>query len=174
MTIGENIRAARQNVGMTQKELGEKAGIAEPTIRRYELGKLNPKLETVKKIAHALGVSWDTLYPEEDRTAEAIAREVSEGIEAASKNGKHWGKMPPKDFIQTFASPQFNSEDDRIVYYYGKLNSAGRAEATRCFFKHLDEQSKKDVADYVQSLTTDTRFTSDTGALLPADTAPHE
>lgn len=69
---------------------------------------------------------------------------------------------------------EFKSEDDRIAYYYSKLNDAGRAEATRCFFNHLDEQSKKDVADYVQSLTTDTRYTSDTGALLPTDTTPHE
>jgi len=43
--------------GLTQKQLGDKAGIAEPTIRRYELGKLNPKLSTLQKIANALGVS---------------------------------------------------------------------------------------------------------------------
>lgn len=41
---------------MTQKQLGELAGIAEPTIRRYETGKLNPKIETIKKIADALDV----------------------------------------------------------------------------------------------------------------------
>ena len=55
--IGDNIRQARLAAGLTQKQLGEKAGIAEPTIRRYELGKLNPKLSTLQKIATALGVS---------------------------------------------------------------------------------------------------------------------
>ena len=54
---GDNIRAARMAAGLTQKQLGDKAGIAEPTIRRYELGKLNPKLSTLQKIANALGVS---------------------------------------------------------------------------------------------------------------------
>ena len=44
-TIGAKIREFRKARGMTQKELGEKSGIAEPTIRRYELGKLNPKFE---------------------------------------------------------------------------------------------------------------------------------
>jgi len=57
MTIGENIRYVRQSKGMTQKQLGKLAGIAEPTIRRYELGKLNPKRETIQKIANALGVN---------------------------------------------------------------------------------------------------------------------
>lgn len=56
MTTGELIRFHRKRVGLTQKQLGDRAGIAEPTIRRYELGKLKPKYETIEKIAHALGV----------------------------------------------------------------------------------------------------------------------
>ncbi len=61
-TIGERIRELRKEQGLTQKELGERAGIAEPTIRRYELGRLNPKFETVKKIAKALGVPASCVY----------------------------------------------------------------------------------------------------------------
>lgn len=57
MTAGERIREARIQRGMTQKQLGERAGIAEPTIRKYELGKLNPKYETMQKIASALNVT---------------------------------------------------------------------------------------------------------------------
>lgn len=57
MTVGERIRKIRKDQKLTQKQLGELAGIAEPTIRRYELGKLKPKYETIVKIAHALGVA---------------------------------------------------------------------------------------------------------------------
>lgn len=57
MTIGERIRAARELRKLTQREVGERSGIAEPTIRRYELGKLNPKYETLQRIAEALDVS---------------------------------------------------------------------------------------------------------------------
>lgn len=57
MTVGERIREARKKAGLTQEKLGNLAGIAGPTIRRYELGLLNPKLETLEKIAKALGVS---------------------------------------------------------------------------------------------------------------------
>lgn len=56
MTIGEQIKKIRKAKGLTQKELGERAKIAEPTIRRYELGLLNPKIDTIAKIASALGV----------------------------------------------------------------------------------------------------------------------
>lgn len=57
MTIGEKIKAKRLEKGLTQKRLGELSGIAEPTIRRYESGKLNPKLDTIKKIAEGLGIT---------------------------------------------------------------------------------------------------------------------
>lgn len=56
MTIGGRICKYRERRNLTQKRLGELAGIAEPTIRRYELGLLNPKLETLTKIATALEV----------------------------------------------------------------------------------------------------------------------
>lgn len=65
MTIGERIRAERKKKGWTQKRLGEECGIAEPTIRSYELGRLNPKKETIEKIAHALGVWPSDLIPDD-------------------------------------------------------------------------------------------------------------
>ena len=57
MLIGDNIRRFRKERGITQKKLGELCGIAEPHIRKYENGKQNPKLETIEKIASALGVT---------------------------------------------------------------------------------------------------------------------
>ena len=57
MAIGERIRKYRIENGMTQKELGKKCGLADSAIRRYELGGANPKIETIQKIAAALGIS---------------------------------------------------------------------------------------------------------------------
>lgn len=54
MTIGENIRKIRKEKGLTQKQLGELCKINEVQIRQYELGKANPKIETINKIASAL------------------------------------------------------------------------------------------------------------------------
>lgn len=56
MTVGENIKRIRLERGLTQKQLGDSCSprIAESTIRRYELGKLNPKFETLEKIAKVL------------------------------------------------------------------------------------------------------------------------
>lgn len=55
-TIGENIRNARKNAKLTQETLAEKAGIATITLRQYENGKRQPKIEPLRKIASALGL----------------------------------------------------------------------------------------------------------------------
>ena len=58
MSVGENIRRLRNEKGLTQKKLGSLCNptISESTIRKYELGILNPKIETLQKIAKALEV----------------------------------------------------------------------------------------------------------------------
>lgn len=56
MTVGENIRKLRKERGLTQKQLGELCGINEANIRKYEADKQNAKIETIEKIAKALGV----------------------------------------------------------------------------------------------------------------------
>lgn len=55
MTVGEKIRKIRKEKGFTQKQLGKLCQMNEVQIRQYELGKANPKIETVNKIASALG-----------------------------------------------------------------------------------------------------------------------
>lgn len=57
MPTGTKIKEIRKRKGLTQKQLGDLCGIADANIRKYENGKQNPKIETLQKIADALGVS---------------------------------------------------------------------------------------------------------------------
>ena len=61
MTTGQRIKAARKNAKMTQKELGQKLGISFQSIAQWENNLRNPKIETLQRIADALGVSVDYL-----------------------------------------------------------------------------------------------------------------
>ena len=74
MTIGEKIKNARKERKMTQKQLAEKSGLIETTIRKYEAGTQNPKLHNLQKIATALDMPLSELIsPEEpDRESELI------------------------------------------------------------------------------------------------------
>ena len=45
----------RKDLGLTQSELGKRAGISQPNITRFETGNYNPSLEILVKIAGAMG-----------------------------------------------------------------------------------------------------------------------
>lgn len=61
-TIAKNIKKYRAKQGISQDKLSKLAGITLHTITKIESGATaNPRIETVKKIADALGVSIDDL-----------------------------------------------------------------------------------------------------------------
>lgn len=59
--VGVLIRNFRIAADMTQKELAEKCGLSESTIRNYELGNRYPDEATLLNIANHLGVSFFAL-----------------------------------------------------------------------------------------------------------------
>lgn len=64
MNIGDQIRKYRKEAGLSQKELGKTLGVTQQHIAQYENGKRVPKLETINKIAGALGIGVRRLYPD--------------------------------------------------------------------------------------------------------------
>lgn len=92
MNTGELIRKYRVERGMTQLQLAEKVGIVESSIRLYELGMRNAKIQRLKEIADALGVPFSCLlefdtekYKEKtlaDFTTEEILAEMKRRIES--------------------------------------------------------------------------------------------
>jgi transcriptional regulator with XRE-family HTH domain len=61
-TIAGNIKKYRNKLGISQDVLSKRANLAFHTIAKIEAGSTpDPRIETVKKIAYALGVSLDDL-----------------------------------------------------------------------------------------------------------------
>lgn len=60
--LAENIKKYRNKLGLTQEALARKANISYNTIIKLESkGITDPRMETLKKLASALGVSIDKL-----------------------------------------------------------------------------------------------------------------
>ncbi|UHG93263.1 helix-turn-helix domain-containing protein [Spirosoma oryzicola] len=53
--VGNQIREARKRRGLTLKELGEKVGVSESVMSRYEKGKINFTVDSLQKISSELG-----------------------------------------------------------------------------------------------------------------------
>lgn len=56
--VGEKIKNARLTVSITQAELARRLGVTPQAISQYERGIKKPKIETIERIADALGVNW--------------------------------------------------------------------------------------------------------------------
>lgn len=59
--VGEAIRTARQQLGMTQVQVAERAGLSSNYVARLERGELGPSLFVATRLAEALEVTVDHL-----------------------------------------------------------------------------------------------------------------
>lgn len=129
MTIGENIKRIRIKRNMTQKELGEKlGGISQQQIGQWETGKVNPKIETIQKIAKALDVYLGDIYEDNgivDLTGLSKA-ELDKYFPMSESEKKIESEMRAyrKDAIYKY-------NISRIELSLNKLNDLGQQEAVK-------------------------------------------
>ena len=62
-SLGSAIRRCRKVAGLTQAELGEKAGFDPKTISRFETGTYTPSVEALFIFARVLGVKLTAFSP---------------------------------------------------------------------------------------------------------------
>lgn len=64
--VGRRFRAERLNRNLTQKDLADRAGVSETTLREFESGSGNPSLQVILKLLRGLDLlnRIDALFPE--------------------------------------------------------------------------------------------------------------
>jgi len=141
MTFSEKVKKARVEQGMTQTELGEKAGVSLRTITAYERDGITPRPKTLAKLAEVLKVS--TVYLSDD-----ACENPTEGIEkdpyiseAREKYGSK-GALDVEDLLNAnkslFAGGEL-SEDQKEMFFQAITEAyfACRAEAKKRFSNKL-------------------------------------
>ena len=61
--IGQRVKILRKQAGLSQEELGARAGLGRSHIGRIEGGKYAVNIETLQAIAEALGMTVDIIDP---------------------------------------------------------------------------------------------------------------
>lgn len=123
MNTGEKIKAARNAAGFTQKELAEKSGVAEITIRQYETGKREPRNEQLVKLAKILNVNFYDLigYTEDEQNEHARkAREQTLKDIIAKRNQKN-----------VHINTTITQYEYTVLQYMDQLNIIGQNEAVK-------------------------------------------
>lgn len=68
--VGKNIRAKRKKLGLSQTELGARAGLSLQAVNRIESGKRQPRRSNLEAIANALNCSVEDFYQGSSKEAE--------------------------------------------------------------------------------------------------------
>jgi len=76
--FGDRLRKRRLELGMTQKELGEKLGLTDASITQYEKGKREPKRSILCKMANILEVDIDYFFSSIPKVARKDALDLFE------------------------------------------------------------------------------------------------
>lgn len=128
MSIGENIKKARIDAGLSQKQLGECLGITAQSVAQWETGRREPKYQSIVKIADALNVPVSLLYGISENDPEK-----QEAIRAAlTSSAKKNGQIDTEAFM-------VNLQDEYAKVNYGDLITLRRK---------TDELYKETLSDW--------------------------
>src|SRR5919201_2559867 len=76
MTFGSRLRRARRDAGFSQSELETRSGIPKARLSRYENGHVLPSIQTLGKLARALGVSEASLLGDQRAIIDEFFKEL--------------------------------------------------------------------------------------------------
>lgn len=98
MEIGQKIKQARIDKGLTQEELGNLVGLQKSAIAKYENGRVvNIKRSTLQKLAHALDLRGSDLIIEADpKEAADLHAKVLLDMELMASIEKYYTLTPEK------------------------------------------------------------------------------
>jgi HTH-type transcriptional regulator / antitoxin HipB len=68
--LAEAVRSRREELGWSQRQLAERAGMTQPGVARFEAGGTTPTIPVLERLARALGLRLTiALGPDERRSA---------------------------------------------------------------------------------------------------------
>ena len=128
MAVGDKIKSIRKEKNVTQKQLSVLSGLAEITIRQYEANKYVPKVENLRKIAHALGVHLSEFLEPGQILREYDPNDDLWDILSKKEDGTILRTVQTTLTHNTF---QLSPNQQTLLRYFDILNTQGQKEALK-------------------------------------------
>lgn len=113
--IGIRIKDNRQKINITMKELGERVGLSEATIQRYESGKIKSvDINILHRFAEALDVNFTTLIRLDDSMKEKLLK-TNQKINLGKDNNLD----PQQEFTSANEAMKWLLQQNVIMAYGG-------------------------------------------------------
>lgn len=137
--LGNLIKAARTDAGLTQTQLAKKVkGTTAASIGRYERGEAEPTQQIVKDIAKACGVTQKSLLDAMPKTSSTTTSSAKRKNSSSSSSSK--------------SSMQLTATEKRLVELYRSADSDARKKALAVLRGTDDSIDLPDVNDIIGAL----------------------
>ncbi len=127
MGIGKRIKEARENLGLTQKELGDLLGVTGSAVTNYENETSHPKEPVMYKMFDVLKVDANFLFQDEMKKSSTSAKAEAEDL---------------------------NTDEQKLLEDYRQLNSDGQQVALD-FMDSLTYNPKYKKCDQCKNMDAD-------------------
>ena len=95
LQIGPRIRALREAMGLSLRDLGERAGVSAPMLSQVERGETSPTLATAQRIAHGLELSLSQLLRLDETEGVTVVRADARQPGGARHRGHAYEVLTP-------------------------------------------------------------------------------
>lgn len=109
--IIDKIVKAREKLGLTQRELAKKCGIKQPALARIETYKVIPKINTLIKLAEAVGITIEAM---EIKDKQVFQRIYAVGVMVV-QSSYNTEKVNYEDFIEKGDNRDYKWKPSSIV-----------------------------------------------------------
>ena len=163
MTLGEKIKEARKQCGLSQEQLAEKLAVSRSAVAKWETDKGIPDVENLKALAHVLNVSVDYLLDDGEVIDEVAMREpynlsdYGKGIKKKKKDRVIREKFPDAEIHTLLGKLKLTKSEKVIDNLLGFFTDApfGTPELINNF-KNMDKEFylvEKDGKQFLVTIT---------------------
>ena len=168
-TINERLREIRKSKNISQRKLGELAGMPQQAIAKYETGKVNPKLTSLKRIANALDVKLEDLLIGTNWTEVEKPKSHNSGAEYEKARRdllQHLQRVGAKEkAISRKIGGEITSFTEKTIH--GEQSTAYK-NALNLAFDKLNLDGQKIAVDQVELLTEIPKYQKGSDSECPA------
>ena len=161
MTLGEKIKEARKQSGLSQEQLAEKMSVSRSAIAKWETDKGLPDIDNLKALASFLNVSVDYLLDDGERIDELVTREAydltsyGKGSKKKKKDRVIREKFPDAEIYTLLGNLKLTKSEKVIDNLLGFFTDAPfRTPELINSFKNIDKEFYLVARDGNQFLVT--------------------
>lgn len=179
MTLGEKIKEARKQCGLSQEQLAEKMAVSRSAVAKWEANNGLPDVDNLKALAQLLNVSVDYLLDDGEAIDELVMREpynlseYGKGIKKKKKDRVIREKFPDAEIHTLLSKLKLTKSEKVIDNLLGFFTDApfGTPELINSF-KNMDKEFylvEKDGKQFLITITDEFVETRQLAKRITAD-----